>query len=48
MKLEQYLNGNSKLLKLLSTQIKHILQFGLQNTYRSGERPADNLFEPQY
>lgn len=27
MKLQQYLNSNLKLLKLLSTQIKHILQF---------------------
>lgn len=31
MKLQQYLNSNSKLPKLLSTQIKHILQFWLKN-----------------
>lgn len=32
MKLQQYLNSNLKLLKLLNTQIKHILQFWLKNT----------------
>lgn len=36
MKLQQYLNSNLKLPKLLSTQIKHILQFWLKNTNRGG------------
>lgn len=36
MKLQQYLNSNLKLLKLLSTQIKHILQLWLKNTNKRG------------
>lgn len=36
MKLQQYLNSNLKLLKLLSTQIKHILQCWLKNTNNRG------------
>lgn len=36
MKLQQYLNSNLKLSKLLSTQIKHILQFWLKNTNNNG------------
>lgn len=36
MKLQQYLNSNLKLPKLLSTQIKHILQFWLKNTNNRG------------
>lgn len=38
-KLQQYLNSN---LKLLSTQIKHILQFWLKNTNRRGGRDENN------
>lgn len=41
-KLQQYLNSNLKLLKLLGTQIKHILQFWLKNTNRRGERDKNN------
>jgi hypothetical protein len=50
-KLQQYLNNNLKLLKLLGTQIKHVLQFWLKNTNRRGGRDKNHLyneFDPKY
>lgn len=54
MKLQQYLNSNLKLPKLLSTQIKHILQFWLKNNKRGGVGgkakipPAENTLNQLY
>lgn len=48
MKLQQYLNSNLKLPKLLSTQIKHILQFWLRNTNNGGVGGRQNNHQLKY
>lgn len=48
MKLQQYLNSNLKLPKLLGTQIKRILQFWLKNTNRGGVGGRQKYHQLQY